>query len=276
MRSIWSFSICCRRGSRIPAVQVDAVIYLVANLLLLPGLFPIEPLITVAWSLSCEMAYYIAIPLIVAGLRLRDRPRLARVLCFVGLAALIAVLCAAFGVPVRLMMFVAGILLVETMQVISAPSPSSLTGTLALILDLVVVWLPPVWLPASGTAAPALKISILFVCFFIVCLACFRRPDGWFARGLSWTPLRWLGNMSYSYYLLHGLALKVAFMAVAALVPVNVGDGVWMFWLLMPVLFAATLPPAALLFLAVERPFSLVTSSAARACVKSAGVLTQR
>ena len=38
-------------------------------------------------------------------------------------------------------------------------------------------------------------------------LACFR-AEGPLYRAFAWTPLRWLGNMSYSYYLIHGLALK--------------------------------------------------------------------
>jgi len=42
--------------------------YLLANLLLLPGVFPIEPLITVAWSLSYEMFFYLVMPLIIAVL----------------------------------------------------------------------------------------------------------------------------------------------------------------------------------------------------------------
>ena len=38
--------------SKIPHGGPDATLYLVDNLLLLPGLFPIEPMITVAWSPS--------------------------------------------------------------------------------------------------------------------------------------------------------------------------------------------------------------------------------
>ena len=41
--------------SKIPAGAADAAVYLLQNLLLLPGLWPTEPLITVAWSLSYEM-----------------------------------------------------------------------------------------------------------------------------------------------------------------------------------------------------------------------------
>lgn len=61
--------------SRIPADPAEAALYLVQNLLLLPGLFPIDPLITVAWSLSFEMLFYLVTPAFIALLGLRRRSR---------------------------------------------------------------------------------------------------------------------------------------------------------------------------------------------------------
>ncbi len=108
----------------------------------------------------------------------------------------------------------------------------------------------------AGSSGSTLKVSILFVSFFVLCLACFRDPYAWLPRAFSWTPLRWLGNMSYSYYLLHGLALKAGFLALAIILPVA-DHGSWVFWALLPTMFALTLFPTAVLFLAVERPYSL-------------------
>jgi peptidoglycan/LPS O-acetylase OafA/YrhL len=102
-----------------------------------------------------------------------------------------------------------------------------------------------------------LKIAILFVAFFIVCFNCFAVPDGWLARTFSWTPVRWLGNMSYSYYLLHGLTLRAAFLVLATVVPAT-PHGPFFFVTLLPVMFAITLLPTTALFLLIERPFSLV------------------
>src|SRR5262249_31126812 len=59
--------------NKIPGNVVDGALYLVANVLLLPGLFPIRPLNTVAWSLSYEMFFYLVIPLTITVFRLRDR-----------------------------------------------------------------------------------------------------------------------------------------------------------------------------------------------------------
>lgn len=72
--------------SKIPAGTGSAALYLVANLLLLPGLFPIEPMITVAWSLSYEFAYYLTLPLLVAALGMRRWQVGRRVAFFAGLS----------------------------------------------------------------------------------------------------------------------------------------------------------------------------------------------
>ena len=61
--------------------------YLLANLLLLPGVFPIEPLITVAWSLSYEMFFYLVMPLIIAVLALRRRGPDARLVTLAAVTA---------------------------------------------------------------------------------------------------------------------------------------------------------------------------------------------
>jgi len=111
-------------------------------------------------------------------------------------------------------------------------------------------------LPVTGNSGSALKIGMLFITFFILCLACFRAPHDWLAKTFAWTPMRWLGNMSYSYYLLHGLTLKAAFLVLGVVLPAA-NYGSWLFWALLPIMFTSTLLPTAALFLAIERPLSL-------------------
>lgn len=237
--------------NKIPTPAAAGLLYLIQNFLLLPGLFPIEPMITVAWSLSYEMFYYLLIPIAIAVFRLRDRSATWRVTFFLALAALTVIYCATFGGHVRLIMFLSGILLHEAIASRQSPAPTGMLGLLALMLGLLATLLP-----IPGASGFALKVSILFCGFFVLCLACFRTPSGWLPRAFSWTPLRRLGNMSYSYYLLHGLALKAGFLALTFALPVA-NYGPWLFWALMPVMFTLTLIPAAILFLAVERPLSL-------------------
>jgi peptidoglycan/LPS O-acetylase OafA/YrhL len=39
-----------------------AIEYIIANTVLLPGVFPIQPIITVSWSLSFEVLFYLVAP----------------------------------------------------------------------------------------------------------------------------------------------------------------------------------------------------------------------
>ncbi|WP_421881638.1 acyltransferase family protein [Methylibium sp.] len=247
--------------SRIPADPAEATLYLVQNLLLLPGLFPIDPLITVAWSLSYEMLFYLVTPALVALLGLRGRSRRWRVVFLLAGAGALALHGALQGGPIRLMMFIAGMLLhealVHRLQAAPASPPGSLAGLLALLAGL-----GAVLLPGEGHAAQAAQVCILFVAWPLLCLVCFGAPSAWLPRTFSWTPLRWLGNMSYSYYLLHGLVLNAGFLLLAQVLP-PAGQGAWVFWGLLPVLFGLTLLPTAVLFLLVERPYSLAPSSKA-------------
>ncbi|HTG35614.1 MAG TPA: acyltransferase [Thermoanaerobaculia bacterium] len=236
---------------KVPAAAAERIIYLVQNFLLLPGIFSIKPLITVAWSLSYEMFYYLAIPLVIALFRLRERTTVFRVTFFLGIAFVTAIYCAVNGGPIRLIMFISGIVLFEAMKSPRVPSPHGFFGLMALAAGLLCMLLP-----VEGTGGSALKICSLFVAFFVLCLACFRNPSGWLPGSFAWTPLRWLGNMSYSYYLLHGLTLQAGFLALSAILP-RAGHGAWLFWLLLPSMFALTVVTASALFLLVERPFSL-------------------
>lgn len=238
--------------NKIPSSALEGTIYLVQNFLLLPGLFNIEPMITVAWSLSYEMFYYLITPITIAAFGLRERQASTRVLFFAIVSISLVVYCAIFGGPVLLIMFISGILLHEAESHKKIPSPSGSFGFLALITGLL-----GTLIPIYGTADTSIMACILFVSFFILCLSCFRRPESWLVSTLSWTPLRWLGNMSYSYYLLHGLALKGIFLVLTKLIPESGSYGIWWFWILLPLTFVLTLIPTTILFLVIEKPFSL-------------------
>ena len=239
---------------KIPQALPEALIYLTENMLLLPGILPIEPLVTVAWSLSYEMTYYLAIPLVITLFSLRKRSLVWRI-CFFSCLAIAGFLAGAyFGGPLRLLMFVSGILLFEIMKWSPDTSPGS---TLSLACGLLGLLSP--LLPLNGHVGMAIKTACLFLTFFILCQHCFASPTAWLARQFSRTPLRWLGNMSYSYYLLHGLTLKAAFLLLEKIWPQS-GYAPGYFWILLPSMFLVSLLPTTALFLAVERPLSLAPS----------------
>jgi peptidoglycan/LPS O-acetylase OafA/YrhL len=143
-------------------------------------------------------------------------------------------------------MFVAGILLFETLESGLFPRIDTL-GLVALVVGMVLI---------DRAAFGPGRFVVLFVSFFLLCYASFR-SEGLTNRLFCWTPLRWLGNMSYSYYLIHGLALKAAFLVLARIAEPIGAWGAAGCWSLLPPMFVITLVPAGLLFALVEKPFSL-------------------
>ncbi|MDO9709517.1 acyltransferase family protein [Paracraurococcus lichenis] len=231
--------------SKLPSGGREAAAYILANLLLMPGIFPIQPIITVAWSLSYEMAFYVTLPALVGGLRLRAWPAPVRVAVF--LAAVVLAQVMHLPHP-RIGMFVCGMLLVEAMPALCA------VAALRTRLDAAAI----VAVPLCATALlyrSAGAFEALFLTCFLLCAAALA-GRGPVARSLSMRPLRWLGNMSYSYYLLHGLMLKAMFFALSHL-PVAQHLGNAALWVLLPPAFAVTVGGSVALFLTVEWPLSL-------------------
>lgn len=242
------------RSETLPGEPGAAVLYVVWNLLLLPGLLPIKPLIAVAWSLSYEFFFYLLVPLVIrlTGLRRLGRGwRLGFILLMTNLAlAGFAI----WGGPVRMTMFLAGMLLHELLSDGRPARLSTLTGLMAGAVALAVPLVP-----MPGAALQALRVGLIYFGFLGLCLVALQRPENALGRWLSWTPLRWMGNVSYSYYLLHGLALQAFFSVLQRFLPPG-GDGLAAA-LLLPA-WLATLPPCLMLFLLIERPLSLAAKSA--------------
>lgn len=253
--------------SKIPSSWPQATVYIIANLLMLPGTFPIRPIITVAWSLSYEWSFYILVPILVANLRIRKWSWKCR-------GAFVAVLSAVFfGVSLhgtvldsRFALFGAGILLWELLQntKIATALPRSgelvaaaLFGLNLLVIglhgstigptDLVLAYVPRLY-------APSLFLSgLLFTLYSI-------SYRGLLCRVFSWNPLRWVGNMSYSYYLIHGVTL-LSIQAVARRASHSTHLSSLAFLLVFVSCILATLVASGILYLIVERPLSLALVS---------------
>jgi peptidoglycan/LPS O-acetylase OafA/YrhL len=250
--------------SKLPEGPFAAIAYVVENVLLLPGMFRITPIMTVAWSLSYEVFYYAMIPLLVGVLGLRRWPASRRVALFVALPLGFAA-CCFFGAPhVQLILFASGILVYEGLHsaVVGRVTGHRLAqpialAALALFLPVSYALLTAQvsWLPAQLSARYTLQAGWLFAALFVVTLCAFA-GQGPLRQLFSLTPLRWLGNMSYSYYLMHALTLKALALVVARALPG--WKPVWAaHWVFLPFAFAATLLTSAVLFLAVEKRYSL-------------------
>ncbi len=242
------------------------LLYLVENLLLLPGILPITPIISVAWSLSFELFFYVTLPIVVVGLGIRDWTRARRIAFFAGLAFLDLALSALDVIGhVRLSMFIPGVLLYECSEAGALDAWLGVRGERLTILIGLLGLLAVGWLGMDTGAAgpsggfnyclPACRVIILAISFGSVLLYSFRF-DGLLRQWFSWTPICWLGNISYSYYLIHGGALH-GFRAVVQPVLLGHEPSARCFWLLLPMGIAATIVATVPVFLLVEKRLSL-------------------
>jgi exopolysaccharide production protein ExoZ len=247
--------------SKLPTDPASAGYYILENVLLLPGILNIQPIITVAWSLSYEFFYYLSIPSLIALLGMRRWSSFHRVLLFLVLALGFTIYC--FIVPnthIRLIMFVSGILLFEAKYSYGLDKklkPRADYWVLALLgatFALLYVLMTRI-LAEDQIFVSVYPTLLLFVSFFVFTLACFD-SQSLLSRIFSWTPLRWLGNMSYSYYLIHGLTLKgIALVALHFIAPSRAA--VVAYWIGLPVFFSLTLVTSTILFVLVEKRFSI-------------------
>ena len=229
---------------KLPHDPWQAAAHIAANLALLPGLIPMVRIVEVAWSLSYEMFFYVVTAALVLGMGMGMMPPRRRIAILVLLtgAFILASYAEVPNFPVRMMPFFAGMLLAEG---------------LGNRVPAWVGWAAPAaaFVIAVTRAVPGVTGELLqTVAFFLLCAVCFRGA-GLVSAWMTWMPLRWLGNMSYSYYLLHGFVVRIAMVLLARVLPLGMPD--WVFWALMPVLYVATLLASSLLFVMVEKPVSL-------------------
>ncbi|WP_299197643.1 acyltransferase [uncultured Amphritea sp.] len=245
--------------SKLPQSTLDKTIYIIQNLLLLPGIFDIKPIITVAWSLSYEVFYYLLIPFVVFLLKLKSWKVNNRLLFWGGASAAGLILFSLFGGPARLLMFISGILLFEIYS--KKQYTIRKGGTIFLFMALTIFGLKSIF-----KFDYALSILAIFILFILLCLCAFNQQSKTY-KWLTYTPLRWLGNMSYSYYLIHGLTLKFCFLVIGIVLPASFNSVSLYYWLWVP-LFVLTLVVSFILFCIVERPLSLQISRGGQASKK--------
>lgn len=238
-------SYCFPKHSRLPSHPLDAAIYIAENVLLLPGMLAITPLITVSWSLSYEMFYYLSLPAITLALSLSTWTYAKRVVLILFTSVMFVYYLGSNG-HIQLLMFLGGMLLYEMSR--SKPLQNRLSpgGEIAVTILFLAA------LGVSGTNC-SFQVRTLILVLGIVpfALFCFQF-DGWISSCFKWWPLRAWGNISYSYYLLHGLILN----ALLLLWPMSAQAPYW-YWLFLPFALVATLIASFILFILVERPLSL-------------------
>ena len=236
--------------SKIP--EAHAVQYLVMNFLLLPGIFDIDPLITVAWSLSYEVFYYITVPVLVIVCSLRSFDPKKRIVLFLSILASYTLIETIGNAPhFRLTMFIGGILLYEISCLKSGARNNALFDGIS--LGLLVLALAVFGFAGGPFAYIGLNAALVLVLY-----RCLYAP-GLAARIFAFRPMRWLGNMSYSYYLMHSLGLH-GFFFILSFFPVY--PAAWVYALLIPAAFVATVVASVVVYILIERPLSLRPANA--------------
>lgn len=253
-------------GSRIPATPKAAAEYLALNLLMLPGMLPMLPLVLVAWSLSYEWFYYLILPLSIWALRLRRWVPAWRVVLVLAVCITQYVLCTLhWSAHPRLVMFGAGAVLWELSTHYGIARYLSPRGELFAIAFVVFAmgWMGfatkyHLGLALNQAGIPSVNTPLLFIAFFGLSLysLCY---DGILRRFFSIDWLRWMGNISYSYYLIHGLTLHFVAKVLRYLIGTPVLSAP-LFLLMGAMALLVTIVVGAALYLAVEKPLSLTSS----------------
>ena len=155
----------------------------------------------VSWSLFWEIAFYIISPVQFVLTRIAFGKSLWQLPAALGL---FTVSCLFLSYQPRVAMFYYGVLLAlasqEQLELLAARLQSALVVGIYVAVESCFRLLPTSfgWFtPLYGLAA-----SLLFV------KVCFGK--GWLARRFAWLPLRFVGNISYSFYLLHTPCIAIA------------------------------------------------------------------
>lgn len=254
--------------SKLPAAATPSIIYLGQNLLFIPGIADIPPLITVAWSLSYEVLFYLTIPLLLGFTGMRRWPRRRRVALILVLIAAYTVAYASFTLPhVRLGMFLYGMLLYEATdshvfdRLLSRRVELAcilLYAAVAFSLACVHIGSDPVIhiAPPNLTSIVWTTLLAIALCPMALCIFSFR---GALQAVFAYRPIRLVGNMSYSYFLVHGVVLKgIAEVAHFWGAP---APSLVIYLALLPVNLILTFLVALSLYALVEKPFSLTPAS---------------
>jgi exopolysaccharide production protein ExoZ len=242
-------SILFPERSKIAGPWPVALVYVGENLLLLPGVFSIPPIIVVTWSLSYEFFFYLTLPLLVNLGRMRSWRRWQRVSLLTALLGLI--ISGLLPLPIRMGMFLVGMLVYEAFQS-GWPARLPAVADWAASAILGAVFIAMGWFLQEQDWRRMLAMILGFGLFALSCFG----ARGYLYRWFSWTPLRWVGNMSYSYYLIHGVTLQGVALLLGHWYHQD-GRSTWIFWGVLPLSILATLAASSLLYGLVEKPFSV-------------------
>jgi exopolysaccharide production protein ExoZ len=208
--------------SKLPATGEAKLLYIGANLLMLQGLLH-PPMIVQSWTLTFTCAFYLAVPAVVWGFRKLNFERKQRLLCLVGLWLLALGSIPFSGVMTNGIGFITGMIVAESLPWLR--TKTAVTGRRAELLAGLLVaaacgmlyvgfsWhaqfldkpMPAELFTFYAVACRVAVLSLTTMVIFVLALA----GNGPTRGILGFGPLAALGTFSYSWYLMHGIALKL-------------------------------------------------------------------
>lgn len=208
-------------ASKLPGTAEARILYIAANLLMLQALLH-PPMIVQSWTLTFTCVFYLAVPLVVWGFRRLNLAPKQRLLCLIGFWFVALCSIRVSGVMTNGIGFITGMIVAEALPWLTAKA--SALGRRAEVLAGVLVIAACVMLYASfqwhtrsvdatmpkelfSIYTVACRISVLSLATVVVFTLALE-GNGLTRRVLSFGPLASLGTLSYSWYLMHGIALK--------------------------------------------------------------------
>lgn len=237
--------------SKLPQGTINSLLYILKNVLLLPGMLDIKPMITVSWTLSYEMFFYLTLPFIVTITNFRRIGSSYRLYIFIVLLVSYFGYCIVINQSIsRISVFALGCLSYEAKELLSKRNLSSILGVSLLILSIIATYASIARI-MDYNISYIISILSLFVFYISVTV-----KHNSLNRFFSLQYIRWFGNISYSYFLFHGLCLKLIFFVLLKYLPAEHNYHVF-FYILAPLCFIATIIFSIIFYLCVEYPFSL-------------------
>ena len=254
--------------SHLPSSAGGATVYILQSLLFLPGVLPIQPLMAVAWTMSWVVLFYLLTPVISRTL---DRLGLSSLqkswtLAFAAIFWMAVSQVTGWMQP-RTAMFLVGMSLSEAFTNRTRAGAKPLTWTvtcawlslsMAAVTGRTVVMLDPARVGSGRADLLAALATAVAVGAFV--WSVLRGAMG-LRKAFAWAPLVWLGVVSYSFYLTHGMAIKFVRLAI----PWDLGHtpaSALVFWSFHALTLLLAVMLAAVVFLLVENPIALRLSRA--------------
>ncbi len=235
---------------------------ILSQLLLLPGLFPERPILTVTWTLSYIVAGYVCFPLLGFAIKQRNVPLRGRLTIWAAVTGFFFASGLLFGVPsMRFAYIPAGCLVFET-QTQDSWRTTWPRMMLKLVAGAVLFLLIRVLLETGylGTTWPALAVSGLFTSSGLILASCLigitllaQRREGFSKLMPMLSLVGGFGRTGYSFYLIHGPVVKLFALTVFPLLAARQASSA-AYWLVMPVCWILAATAGLILYRTVERP----------------------